>query len=393
MNDFLKEEEKLFLQTYNRIPVNISHGDGVHLIAKDGTRYLDFIGGLGVNALGHAHPGIAAAIIKQSNKFSHISNYFITDIQLEFTAKLLKYSNMSKAFLTNSGAEAVEAAIKAIRRLRGCDGKIFSLTNSYHGRTYGALSLTDRENYKTGFEPLLPNISTIIFNNTEDLERKIDENTVAVFVEFLQGESGINLISSQFIKLLKDLKHKYNFAIIADCIQSGIGRTGKPFAFNHFEITPDIVLVAKSIGGGLPLGAMLTKGEFDNSFLYGTHGTTFGGNPVSCAAGLIVLNEVFENGLMQNAAEIGNYLKNELEELKNRFPDKIKDIRGLGFMIGVEMNDNCNLLVQELMQRKVLTNCTNKNVLRLLPPLITNKNNVDFFLYNFHEIVKINSGY
>jgi acetylornithine/succinyldiaminopimelate/putrescine aminotransferase len=151
--------------------------------------------------------------------------------------------------------------------------------------------------------------------------------------------------------------------------------------------------VAKSIGGGLPLGAMLTKGEFDNSFLYGSHGTTFGGNPVSCAAGLIVLYEVFENGLMQNAAEVGNYLKNELEELKNRFPDKIKDIRGLGFMIGVEMNDNCNLLVQELIQRKVLTNCTNKNVLRLLPPLITNKNNVDFFLYNFHEILKNNSGY
>ncbi|MGB5849869.1 MAG: acetylornithine/succinylornithine family transaminase [Ignavibacteriaceae bacterium] len=388
MNDFLKEEEKLFLRTYKRIPINISHGDGVHLIAKDGTRYLDFIGGLGVNALGHAHPRIAEAIIKQTNKFSHLSNYFITDVQLEFTAKLLKYSNMSKAFLTNSGAEAVEAAIKAIRRSKGSEGEIFSLTNSFHGRTYGALSLTDRKDYKTGFEPLLPKISTIIFNDTEDLQKNINEKTAAVFIEFLQGESGINLISTQFIKLLAEIKQKYNFAIVADCIQSGVGRTGKPFAFNHFEIMPDIVLIAKSIGGGLPLGAMLTKGEFDESFLYGSHGTTFGGNPVSCAAGLIVLKEVFENGLMKNASELGNYLKNELEELKKLFPDKMKDIRGLGFMIGVEMYDNCTLLVEKLMQKNVLANSTNKNVLRLLPPLITTKNNVDFFLYNFHEVLK-----
>ncbi len=254
---------------------------------------------MGVNALGHAHPGIAEAINKQTAKFLHLSNYFITDIQLEFTAKLLKYSNMSKAFLTNSGAEAVEAAIKAIRRLKGNEGEIFSLTNSFHGRTYGALSLTDRKKYKKGFEPLLPKISSIKFNDEEDLQKKINKKTAAVFIEFLQGESGINLISTQFVELLTELRQKYNFAIVADCIQSGVGRTGKPFAFNHFEITPDIVLLAKSIGGGLPLGAMLTKGEFDESFSYGSHGTTFGGNPVSCAAGLIVLEEVFENGLMK----------------------------------------------------------------------------------------------
>ena len=388
MENFLKEEKKLFLQTYRRIPINISHGDGVHLITKDGIRYLDFIGGLGVNALGHAHPAISEAINKQTAKFSHLSNYFITDIQLEFTAKILKYSNMSKAFLTNSGAEAVETAIKTIRRSKGSEGEIFSLTNSFHGRTYGALSLTDRKEYKTGFEPLLPKINTINFNDTEDLESKIDEKTAAVFIEFLQGESGVNLVSTQFAELLTELRQKYNFAIVADCIQSGVGRTGKPFAFNHFEITPDIVLIAKSIGGGLPLGAVLTKGEFVESFLYGSQGTTFGGNPVSCAAGLIVLREVFENGLMQNAAKLGNYLMSELEELKKSFPNIMKDIRGLGFMIGVEMYDNCTLLVEKLLKKNVLANCTNKNVLRLLPPLITTKDNVDFFLYNFHEVLK-----
>jgi len=388
MENYLKEEEKLFLRTYRRIPVNISHGDGVHLIAKDGTRYLDFIGGLGVNALGHAHSGIAEAINKQTAKFSHLSNYFITDIQLEFTAKLLKYSNMSKAFLTNSGAEAVEAAIKGIRRLKGSEGEIFSLTNSFHGRTYGALSLTDRKEYKRGFEPLLPKISSIKFNDEDELQKKINDKTAAVFIEFLQGESGVNLISTQFAELLTELKQKYNFAIVADCIQSGLGRTGKPFAFNHFDVSPDIVLIAKSIGGGLPLGVMLTKGEFDVSFSYGLHGTTFGGNPVSCAAGIIVLEEVFENGLMKNAADLGNYFKNELEELKKLFPDKMKEIGGLGFMIGIEMNDNCTLLVEKLMQKNVLVNCTNKNVIRLLPPLITTKNDIDFFLYNFHEVLK-----
>jgi acetylornithine/N-succinyldiaminopimelate aminotransferase len=188
--------------------------------------------------------------------------------------------------------------------------------------------------------------------------------------------------------LLTELKQKYNFAIVADCIQSGVGRTGKPFTFNHFNIKPDIVLIAKSIGGGLPLGAMLTKGEFDESFSYGLHGTTFGGNPVSCAAGLIVLEEVFENGLMKNAEELGNYFKSELVELQKLFPYKMKEIRGLGFMIGVEMKDNCNLLVEKLINKNVLANCTNKNVLRLLPPLITTKNDIDFFLYNFHEVLK-----
>lgn len=388
MNDFLKKEKELFLQTYNRIPINISHGDGVHLIAKDGTRYLDFIGGLGVNALGHAHPGIAEAIIKQTAKFSHLSNYFITDIQLEFAATILKISNMSKVFLTNSGAETVEAAVKGIRRLKGSEGEIFSLTNSFHGRTYGALSLTDRKEYKKGFEPLIPKISTIKFNDEEDLQNRIDEKTAAVFIEFLQGESGVNLISTQFVKLLAELKQKYNFAIVADCIQSGVGRTGKSFAFNYFEITPDIILIAKSIGGGLPLGAMLTKGEFDESFSYGSHGTTFGGNPVSCAAGLIVLKEVFENGLMKNAAELGNYFKSELEELKKLFPNKMKEIRGLGFMIGVEMNYNCTLLVEKLIKKNVLVTYTNNNVLRLLPPLITTKNDIDFFLDKFHEVLK-----
>ena len=388
MNDYLNREKQLFLQTYRRIPIDISYGEGVHLIAKDGTRYLDFIGGLGVNALGHAHPKVIDAISKQIEKYSHVSNFFITDIQLDFTEKLLKYSNMFRAFLTNSGTEAVEAAIKVIRKEKGKDAELFSLSNSFHGRTYGALSLTDRPLYKNGFEPTLSDIKTIKFNDVDDLQKEVNEKTAAIFIEFLQGESGINLVSNQFVDSLNELKKKYNFAIIADCIQSGIGRTGKPFAFSYYDITPDIILVAKSIGGGLPLGALLVSEQYKDSFSFGSHGSTFGGNPVSCAAGIVVLEEVFERRLIDNVANLGEYLINQLEELRKLFPDQIREIRGLGFMIGIEMKNECGKLIEQLWERNILSNCTNKNVLRLLPPLITEKNDIDFFLYNFHEILK-----
>ena len=388
MNNNIEKERNLFVQTYKRLDFDISYGEGVHLISKTGTRYLDFFSGLGVNALGHAHPAILAAIQAQINRFSHVSNYFITDIQLEFAAMLLEYSGMSKIFLTNSGTEAVEAAIKAVRRIKGREGNILTLTGSFHGRTYGAMSLTDRTKSKIEFEPLLPRISTIKFNNTGDLVKKVDKTTAAIFIEFVQGESGINIVSSPFVDTLIELKKKFDFAIIADCIQSGIGRTGKPYAFNYFNIKPDIILVAKSIGGGLPLGAMLTRGIYNEAFTHGYHGSTFGGNPVSCAAGIVVLKAVFVQGLMSAIAELGGYLIDELKALANIFPSLIREVRGLGFMIGVEMVNDCNKIIEALMERKVLINCTNQKVVRILPPLIATKNDIDFFLYNFHHVLK-----
>jgi predicted acetylornithine/succinylornithine family transaminase len=388
MNNILEEEKELFQQTYRRLNIDISHGEGVHLISKRGERYLDFFSGLGVNALGHSHPEIVEAIKSQINRFSHVSNFFITDVQLEFAALLLRYSEMSKVFLTNSGTEAVEAAIKAVRRVKGMEGEILPLTNSFHGRTYGALSLTDRAEYKHEFEPLLPQISTINFNDEDDLIKKVNDKTTAIFIEFVQGESGINIISNKFVESINKLKEKYDFAIIADCIQSGVGRTGKPYAYNYFDIKPDIVLVAKSIGGGLPLGAMLTRGVYDEAFSYGVHGSTFGGNPVSCAAGIVVLEEVFEKGLINSVAELGEYFNNELIELASQFPSIIKEVRGLGFMIGVETAFECGEIVKQLRERKVLINCTNRNVVRILPPLIATKSDIDFFLYNFHEVLK-----
>lgn len=381
-------EKELFLHTYNRLPITISHGSGVHLFDTEGTRYLDFFSGLAVNALGYAHPAIVNAVTSQIQQFAHLSNNYITPVQIEFTELLLKYSGMSKAFLTNSGAESVEGAIKLLRKYYGPDKTIFSLTGSFHGRTYGAVTLTGKEKYTKGFEPLLPGIDHIKFDDVEDLRKKAGKDTAAVFIEFIQGEGGINVVSREFTEELLELREKYGFAIAADEIQTGIGRTGKPFAFNHYDVEPDILLTAKAIGGGLPLGAFLVSKKFEDVFTPGIHGTTFGGNPVCCAAGKVVLQEVFEEGLMSEVEKLGAYMTEQLEEIKHMFPEDIKEIRGKGFMQGIEMNYPGNDVVKRMRERKVLTNCTNVNVLRLLPPLIASKSDIDFFLYNFHEVLK-----
>lgn len=388
IQNIFNKEKKIFLNTYKRIPIEIAYGEGVNLIDKNGKRYLDFFAGLAVNSLGYANPKIIGAITEQIQKFAHLSNYFITDVQVEFGELLLRYSGMNKLFLTNSGTEAIETAIKIIRKVKGSEKIIYSLSNGFHGRTYGALSITQRQNYRKNFEHFLPNISQIFFNDVDDLRKKIDKNTAAVFIEFLQGEGGIHFISKQFADTLSELRTKHNFIVVSDSIQCGIGRTGKPFSHNYLDFHPDIITVAKSIGGGLPLGAVLVNEELQNCFEPGNHGTTFGGNPVSCAAGKVVLQEVFDNGLMENARSLGQYLADELNELKNLFPLTIKEIRGKGLMIGVELFEDGQKFVSKLLEKNILINCTNTNVLRLLPPLIISKSDADFFLDNFHESLK-----
>lgn len=388
IQNIFNQEKEIFLNTYKRIPIEIAYGDGVHLIDKNGKSYLDFFAGLAVNALGYRHPKIVNTVIDQIQKFAHLSNYFITDVQVEFGELLLRYSGMNKLFLTNSGTEAIETAMKIIRKVKGSEKIIYSLSNGFHGRTYGALSITQRQNYRKNFEHFLPNIAQIIFNDVEDLRKKIDRNTAAVFVEFLQGEGGLHFVSKEFADTLSQLRAEYNFIVVSDSIQCGIGRTGKPFSHNYLDFNPDIITVAKSIGGGLPLGAVLVNERLQNCFEPGNHGTTFGGNPVSCAAGKVVLQEVFENGLMNNARVLGQYLNDELNELKNLFPSTIKEIRGKGLMIGIELFESGQKFVDKLLEKNVLINCTSTKVLRLLPPLIISKSDADFFLYKFHETLK-----
>jgi acetylornithine/N-succinyldiaminopimelate aminotransferase len=388
MSHIFEKEKEVFLSTYKRIPVEIERGEGVYLYDKEGNKYLDFFSGLGVNALGYAHPDINEAIRKQIEKYSHLSNFFITESQIKFAEKILKYSEMSGIFLTNSGAEANEGVIKIIRKIKGKEKKIYALTGGFHGRTYGALTLTASEKYQHGFEPLLQNIEYVEFNDTKDLQNKVDINTAALFIEFIQGEGGIFPASEEFVKNIKALRKKFSFLLVADEIQCGIGRTGKAFGYNHYNVEPDIIVVAKSAGGGLPLGAILVSAELKEILAAGDHGTTFGGNPVACAAGNVVLEKVFEGGLLTKVSENGDYVIGLLSKLKEEFPKDIKEIRGKGYMVGIEHNYECAKLVEEFRNRGVLVNCTNKNVIRILPPLIAEKEHFNFFISAYREILK-----
>jgi len=381
MNNF-DIEAKLFFQTYKRLQLEIERGDGVYLITKSGERYLDMFGGLAVNSLGYNHPKVNEAIERQIKKYIHLSNLFVMDPQLEFTEKLLNYSGYDKAFLTNSGTEAVEGTIKLVRRWGNPKGKtdILALTNSFHGRSMGSLSLTERPKYREGYEPFLPNVYYVRFNDTEDLKEKVNEKTAALFLEFIQGEGGINVISQEFVSELFMLRQRYDFLIVADEIQSGIGRTGKFFAFEHYGVRPDVTVVAKPLGGGLPVGAILGSKKVAGVFTYGTHGTTFGGNPVACAAGVVVLDEIMEGGMMENAKTIGAYLKEQLYELKEEFSDLIADVRGLGLMLGIELTQDGNPFVQKALDHHVLINCTHNVVLRFLPPLIITQREADLLV-------------
>ncbi len=385
-SNFVRDKNAI-MNTYNRIPIEIFRGEGVYLFSKDGKRYLDFFSGLAVNALGYNHPGINEAISEQLNKFIHLSNFYVSEAQIELAELLLKHSKMFSVFFSNSGTESVEAALKIVRKVKGSEKKVISFTNSFHGRTYGAMSISGKKKYKQAFSPLLSGVYQIKFNDAKELLNSVDDQTGAVFLEFIQGEGGINIVSNKFVDSLKILKEKYDFTIVADEIQSGIGRTGKPFAFNHFEIEPDIVLIAKALGGGLPLGAVLVNQQYAEVFSSGDHGSTFGGNPLACSAGLVVLKEILENKLFEQVFELGEYFVAELRILMDKYPAKIKEVRGKGFLIGVEMKIPCKEIIEQLRNKQVLVNCTNYNVVRILPPLISQKKNIDFFLFNFEEIL------
>jgi len=386
--DIFQLEQEFLLQTYKRIPINISHGEGVYLYSAEGNKYLDFFSGLAVNALGYGNKKVIDAIEKQIKKFIHLSNYYVNEPQVKLAEKLVQLSGLSKVFFTNSGTEAAEASLKLVRKVSGAEKKIITFSNAFHGRTYGSLSLGGKDKYKKDFSPLLPNISQLGFNKTDQLEKNIDTNTAAVYLEFIQGEGGVRVVSNEFVSKLKSLKSKYDFILIADEVQSGIGRTGKPFAYQHFDIVPDLLLVAKAIGGGLPLGALITNDRYSSIFGLGDHGSTFGGNPVSCAAGLAVIDEIFTNRLLEQVVTLGKYLIDELKSIQEQNPDKISDVRGMGFIVGIELNRSCSNIVDEFRRNGILVNCTSDNVIRVLPPLISTKVEIDRFLEVFPSLIK-----
>jgi acetylornithine/N-succinyldiaminopimelate aminotransferase len=302
----IEREHAHFLQTYKRLPIEVDRAEGMYVYAADGTRYLDFLGGIAVNTLGHSHPRVLEAVERQMRRYMHISNYFYQDAQVEFVERLCSMSGYARAFLTNSGAEANEGAMKLARAFGNPSGKrgIIGFTGGFHGRTYGVLSIMDKPRYKDGMGPFLPDTCVLPFNDIYALRAAVDETTCAVAIEFLQGEGGINWGDRDFIAELFELRSRFGFLVIADEIQAGAGRTGDFFSFERFDVRPDIVTLAKGVGGGLPLGAILTTEELAGVWGSGQHGTTFGGNAVACAAGSAVLDEL-RDGAMANAREMG----------------------------------------------------------------------------------------
>ena len=384
------KESKYFFHTFHRLPLEVDRGEGVYLYTKDGKRYIDFFGGLAVNPLGYNHLRINKAIEEQIHRYIHLSNYFVQDKTVELAKRIISASGYKRIFFSNSGTEAVEGAIKIVRKWGQGSGRttLLNLTNSFHGRTMGALSLTERPNYRDGYDPFLPNTNSVKFNDVGDLRAKVNGQTLGIILEFIQGEGGINVVSREFAQELKSLKEKFGFLIIADEIQSGVGRTGKFFGFEHYDIHPDIVVIAKAIGGGLPLGAILGNDKVADVLTYGTHGTTFGGNPVACAAGCAVMEEIIDKGLMKQAGVIGGYLKSKAIELQKQFPAIIKEVRGYGCMLGIDLNRGGQPIVDELQNRGILINCTNTTVLRLLPPYIITQEQCDQLMFELHSILK-----
>lgn len=380
----MREAARYLANTYKRPKLVFTHGKGCLLYDHQGRGYLDFLGGIAVNALGHAHPRMVRAIRREAGRATHVSNLFHNPYQGPLAHKLAKWSGLDRVFFTNSGAEAIEAALKLARahaRAKHGEGKsrILALENSFHGRTFGALSITWPVKYRQPFEPLVPGVEFIRFNDAADLAAKFDSSVCAIVIEPVQGEGGIHAVSETFWRRARDLASQHDAALIADEIQCGLGRTGREFAYQKFAGGPDIVVIAKPLAGGLPLGAMLARESFASVLSPGMHGTTFGGGPLVCAAALEFLNIVEDENLLANIRARGAEMRAGLSALKAKF-DFIKEIRGEGLMVGVELAVDGNPYVAEALRRGVLINCTHDTTLRLLPPFIVKSAQIRDFL-------------
>jgi len=376
-------EKRFLLPTYNRYPVGFERGKGVYLYDFEGKRYLDFVAGLGVNALVYAHPRIVRTIREQAARVIHISNLYYNEYQGQLAERLcqLSGSNFDRVFFSNSGTEAMEGAIKLARlagHRAGGDAKsqLVALQGSYHGRTFGALSLTGQDKYRKGFEPLLENVAFVSQNNVAALDAAVNANTCAIVLEPIFGEGGILECSEEFLLACRTLADHHHAALIFDEIQCGLGRAGKIFAFQSFGVVPDIVTIAKPIAAGLPLGAFLSKEHFASAISPGQHGTTFGGGPLACRVGLEYLAIVEQERLLENVVKVGGYLHQQLQELVDKYA-ATREARGRGFIQGLVLDIPARPLVEQGLAEGMLFNATQDTVLRFLPPFVLEEKHVD----------------
>jgi acetylornithine/N-succinyldiaminopimelate aminotransferase len=374
-------EKKYLLHTYNRYPVVLTRGKGVFLYDIEGKRYLDFVSGLGVNALGHAHPRIVKTIREQAARLVHVSNLYYHEYQGPLAEKLCTLSGLNRAFFSNSGTEAIEGSIK-LARLAGhraggeAKCRLVALEGSYHGRTFGALSLTGQDKHRKGFEPMLEGVTFVKQNDIEGLRSAVNDNTCAIVLEPIFGEGGIYECSVEFLQECRTLADRHKAALIFDEIQCGLGRTGTIFAFQSFGVTPDIVAIAKPIAAGLPLGAFIAKEEFASAISPGQHGTTFGGGPLACRVALEFLAILQEEKLLENVTKVGAYLQQELKGLVEKRAAAV-GVRGRGFIQGIQLEIPARPIVDAGLAEGVLFNSTQDTVVRFLPPFLLEEKHVD----------------
>src|SRR5467141_4019053 len=392
----LLDAEKFLLPTYKRQPVVMTHGRGAYIYDAAGKKYLDFLGGIAVNALGHAHPRVVKVIRREAARAVHLSNLYHNAHQGPLARKLAAWSGLDRVFFANSGTEAIDGAMKLARLFArkpeeapGTAAKkhrFLALENSFHGRTFGAISVTSTEKYRLPFAPVVPGAEFVRFNDVADLESKFDGTICAILLETIQGEGGIHPVSEVFWNRARALATQHGALLIADEIQCGLGRTGRYFAYQKFSSKPDIALIAKPLAAGLPLGAILTNEAIAARIDPGLHGTTFGGGPLVCATALEFLTIIESEKLLENIHARGAELREGIAKLAAKF-DFIREIRGEGLMVGVELSIEGAAFVAEAMQRGLLINCTHDFTLRLLPPFIINRAQVREFLRLFELIL------
>lgn len=383
-DEYQKIDKKHYLQTFKRYPLVLSHGKGARVWDLEGNEYVDALAGIAVNCIGHAHPVLLDAITKQAEKLIHISNFYLSEPQVLLTKKLTEISGLPRVFLTNSGAESNEGAFKIARKYAhsiGRGGDIISFTGSFHGRTLATIA-TGKDSMKKGFEPIPDGFYIANFNDIESVKALTTRETAAIIIEPIQGEGGINVADVSFMKELRRFCETEDIVLIFDEIQCGIGRTGKFFAKEHFSVQPDILTLAKALGGGMPIGAILSSEKVSSAINFGDHGTTFGGNPLCCSAALGTMEIIEKEKLLNEVLEKGEWLRLKLQELNH--PD-ILNIRGLGLMTGVECNFKTAPLVTTLIKKGVLANSTAVNVLRLVPPLNISVSDLEFVIEKISE--------
>jgi acetylornithine aminotransferase/acetylornithine/N-succinyldiaminopimelate aminotransferase len=383
-HELIEDEKKYLIQTYQRPPMIIDRGEGIKVWDLEGREYYDFIGGIAVNSLGYSHPKIVEAIGQQAAKLIHCSNLFYNVPQIRLAKELVKISDGDRAFFANSGAEVNEAALKLVvkyfKEQNKEKYKVIYMKNSFHGRTIATLAATGKYKYQKDYLPLLPAFKQAYFNDLASVEEAYEEEVAAVIVEPVQGEGGIHIATTDFIEGLRKFCDEKNLLLIFDEIQCGLGRTGKMFAYQHYKVKPDIMTLAKPLGGGLPLGALIAKEEVASVFKPGDHGTTFGGNPVACAAALAFLEVLQKDNLVAECARKGDYFREKLETLRLKYPNLISEVRVIGLMVGLEVVKDGPKIVQKMLEEGILINCTAENVLRFLPPLIVKEQEIDLFI-------------